>query len=424
MNTPVQRFHVGSFGRSGTVWLSKLLNAHPEVLCFHEGAIMHHHPSPWWEAGAVETLRWVSAMNDLAQWNVGFTCYRSLGDVNSIGGFHRATPFTNEFFRATTHARLAEALGEVPLFLLMREPIASIESKLRMLEHHRGVYLPYARRYLPVVVEGSGLEHTDWWAAVLASDDASLRVMLMLHWRFVAQLRALKVFRLEEIGQNPQAAAAAAAELSGFSTGWEEVAAGARQRENVGAGSGESTAAILRHWSEAERTAFRELCALEAQRLGYPQEGGLPAPRYLPRLDRPGALEADHRWQVVPAAPARGPLRVGVWGTGEGGLKVLEALTGFDGVAPVWSVDSDPAKQGRRWMGLEVQAPAAIASQAVDLLIIASTYRDGIRAQLAAQGPCAVRVVCPDVRGSVAEVRRQIGGAFGQPSFLEGADGV
>lgn len=424
MNTPAQRFHVGSFGRSGTVWLSKLLNAHPEVLCFHEGAIMHHHPSPWLEAGAVETLRWVSSMNDLAQWNVGFTCYRSLGDVNSIGGFHRTTPFTNEFFRAMTHARLAEALGGLPLFLLMREPIASIESKLRMLELHRGVYLSYAREYLSVVVEGSGIENTDWWAAILASDDASLRVMLMLHWRFVAQLRALKIFRLEEIGQNPQAAAAAAAEISGISIGWDVVAAGARQRENVGAGSGESAAAILTRWSEAERHAFRELCASEAQRMGYPQEGTLLPPRYLPRLDRPGALDVDRRWQVVPASPARGRWRVGVWGTGEGGLKVLEALAGFDGIGPIWSVDNDPTKQGKRWMGLEVKAPAALAKRPVDLLIVASLHRDDIRAQLESLGRCAARVLFPDVSVSVADLRRQFGDDFAPSSFLEGTDGT
>jgi hypothetical protein len=75
-------------------------------------------------------------------------------------------------------------------------------------------------------------------------------------------------------------------------------------------------------------------------------------------------------------------------------------------------------------MGLDVHAPAAIAKSSVDLLVVANTYRDDIRAQLASMGGCAARVVFPNVSVSVAEVRRQIGGAFGQPGFLEGADGV
>src|SRR5690606_38362593 len=188
MKPAPRSFFVASFGRSGTVWLSKLLNAHPEVLCLHEGAMMHHHPKSWQTAGMAETLAWISSLLDLGEWNVGFKSYCSVGDVNSIGGFHRIVSFDNELYRATSYARLSEALELSVLYALTREPIASIESKYWMIESHRTQYMSYARAYMESVAIGSDLANLEWWPRVFDSVDTALRVMLMLHWRFVAQL--------------------------------------------------------------------------------------------------------------------------------------------------------------------------------------------------------------------------------------------
>jgi hypothetical protein len=111
---------------------------------------------------------------------------------------------------------------------------------------------------------------------------------------------------------------------------------------------------------------------------------------------------------------ADGERRVGIFGVGEGGRKVLDAILMID-CRLEWLSDNNPKTHGRTRGGLDVIAPDRIPASPVDVIVIASTHRDAIRAQLLAMGIAPDRVVAPDVSQSeadlVAELRRAFGSA-------------
>ncbi len=416
-DTPPRCFFIGSFGRSGTVWLSKLLNAHPEVLCLHEGSILHQQPRPWYESGARETLAWLGGLRDLSRWDVGLLCYRAVGDVNSIGGYHRVCPFANEFYRATTHSRLTATLRGAPLYLILRDPVTAIESKLRMLQENRGLYLPYAQGYLRAVLAGSDYRGDGWLEKVLTAPEATLRVMLMLHWRFVAQLDRTAVFRLEDLGADPCRTAAAAAEITGMAEGWDGLAAACLKPQNVGRkehGEG-GAAAVYASWSEAERSAFAGLCGPFLESFGYaPPEGRREPLHLIPLLDRVGGLPTALRRSTGAGgdADAGTASEIGVWGTGEAGQRAWEALTML-GLVPSYFVDNARTKQGGRFLGCAVWAPEELRRRPADRVIIASMYGDPIGRQLAALGVPESRILRPNLWGPRSDLVRQMAAALG-----------
>lgn len=406
MKTLSRGFFIGAFGRSGTVWLAKLLNGHPDVFCSHEGVLLRQYPQPWYEAGARETLQWIQGLTDLAQWNVGLAGYRAVGDANSIGGFHRACPLDNELFRATSFARIDRVLGRDRLFLLLREPTAAIESKHRMLQPHRNVFLPYARRYVATILAGSAFAEREWAHIARDNDDAALRVMLMLHWRFVAQLPHAQAFRLEEIGSDRARATAAAAQITGVEEGWSHVAAACRRRENEGAsvgGAGDIADESLT-WSSRERAAFADLCAPWALQYGYSTvEPTSSAAQAIPMLDRPAPKPS-----IEGLVSAFGSLRVGVFGAGENGRTVREALRMLGGPEPSWFADNDAARHGTRWCESPVISPQVVLEHAVDKVVVGSIDRENIERQLAEIGVERSRIVSFNVRMPTADMVEEL----------------
>ncbi len=74
-NTPPRLFAVVSWGNAGTHWLSKVLNAHPEVLCLHNAR------NPWTRLAGMPRVDDVTYMKIVA--NVG-DGYRVAGDCHGI----------------------------------------------------------------------------------------------------------------------------------------------------------------------------------------------------------------------------------------------------------------------------------------------------------------------------------------------------
>jgi glycosyltransferase involved in cell wall biosynthesis len=127
------------------------------------------------------------------------------------------------------------------------------------------------------------------------------------------------------------------------------------------------------------------------------------------------AGERRQKWAVrlidTQQAPKNGDRRVGIFGVGEGGRKVLEAILLLD-CRLEWLSDNNPKAHGRTRGGLDVIAPHRIPLSTVDVVVIASAHRDAIRAQLLAMGIAPERVVTPDVSQPEAvlleELRRLI----------------
>jgi glycosyltransferase involved in cell wall biosynthesis len=106
-------------------------------------------------------------------------------------------------------------------------------------------------------------------------------------------------------------------------------------------------------------------------------------------------------------APKHGDRRVGIFGVGEGGRKVLEAILMLD-CRLEWLSDNNPKAHGRTRGGLEVIAPDRIPLSTVDVVVIASAHRDAIRAQLLAMGLAPERVVAPDVSQLEADLLEEL----------------
>lgn len=77
LNGSHRRFLVNRMGGTGSSWLVKLLNTHPEVFCYHEGVIIRTFPlSSYRSEDIVSFIRWL-ALDDMKG------AYKAVGDVGS-----------------------------------------------------------------------------------------------------------------------------------------------------------------------------------------------------------------------------------------------------------------------------------------------------------------------------------------------------
>lgn len=85
----------------------------------------------------------------------------------------------------------------------------------------------------------------------------------------------------------------------------------------------------------------------------------------------------------------RGVGCVVLYGAGETGEVVLDALAGCDWVEVAAMVDDDPAKQGGKLHGVSVSSPTVLAEMDVDAVVVTSiTAAEQIRERLRTAGAC------------------------------------
>lgn len=101
-------------------------------------------------------------------------------------------------------------------------------------------------------------------------------------------------------------------------------------------------------------------------------------------------------------------LRLGIFGTGSGAMRVWEALSDLDDASAVWFADNNPQQQGQQFLWLDVIAPAAIIPAAYDAIVIGSMSIEPIRRQLVGLGVPADRLLTPNVTGSIAAIREEL----------------
>jgi SAM-dependent methyltransferase len=101
-------------------------------------------------------------------------------------------------------------------------------------------------------------------------------------------------------------------------------------------------------------------------------------------------------------------LRIGIFGTGEGAMRVWEAVSEIDLAEVAWFADNDAARQGQRLLWIEVLAPAAAMTRPVDAVVIGSMHLDPMRRQLLGLGVEECRIVMPRVGVSAAPLRDQL----------------
>ncbi len=79
------KFLVNRMGSTGSTWLARLLNSHPDVFCSHEGVVSRVHPAR--EYGEDAILRFIDSLHA----ETGHGAYRAIGDVGSIWMNHACT---------------------------------------------------------------------------------------------------------------------------------------------------------------------------------------------------------------------------------------------------------------------------------------------------------------------------------------------
>ena len=86
-----RRFLVNRMGSSGSTWLVKLLNSHPDVFCYHEGVLAQIYPhKSYTSEHVVNFIRWLAA-DDMKG------AYKAVGDVGSSWLGHIQAAPTNLF---------------------------------------------------------------------------------------------------------------------------------------------------------------------------------------------------------------------------------------------------------------------------------------------------------------------------------------
>jgi hypothetical protein len=112
LNGSHRRFLVNRMGGTGSSWLVKLLNTHPDVFCYHEGVIVRTYPaSSYGSDDIVSFMGWL-AEDDMKG------AYKAVGDVGSAWLGH-LTSIPKEVF--TTG-------------ILLRHPARTLNTRLKVFE--------------------------------------------------------------------------------------------------------------------------------------------------------------------------------------------------------------------------------------------------------------------------------------------------
>jgi hypothetical protein len=106
-----RRFFVARMGSTGSSWLAKLLNSHPDVFCSHEGVAARAYPArSYGHADILRFLNWLA-------WDSMHGAYTAIGDVGSVWSLH------------------AVALREFQTAILLRHPARLLNTRLARYAH-------------------------------------------------------------------------------------------------------------------------------------------------------------------------------------------------------------------------------------------------------------------------------------------------
>lgn len=172
INGNVRRFLISRMGSTGSSWLAKLLNGHPEVYCSHEGVLTRLYPFD--RLDSRDVIRFIRYF----AWDSKHEAYRVLGDVGSAFFYH------------------LRCLSSFTTALLVRHPARILNTRLT-------VY-PRDQSFTTIPTE-SRTCIKELWGIDLYDYEPIDQIFLHDTWTFAAQLRVLDdadlVIRLEDLQQ-------------------------------------------------------------------------------------------------------------------------------------------------------------------------------------------------------------------------------
>jgi hypothetical protein len=149
-----RRFVINPMGSTGSTWLAKLLNSHPDVFCSHEGVVGHVYPRRSYTSDDI--IRFIEYL----AWDAKHSAYHAIGDVGSIWAGHVPNlPFTTA--------------------LLVRHPARVLQTRLE-------VY-PKDQSFTEISPDSAACLR-ELWGLDLNAQEPLDRIFLHDLWTFAAQL--------------------------------------------------------------------------------------------------------------------------------------------------------------------------------------------------------------------------------------------
>jgi hypothetical protein len=167
----LSRFLIGRMGSTGSTWLAKLLDSHPEVSCSHEGFVSQVFPRDNCSASDIDRFIQYFA------WDVKHNAYRAVGDVGSAWSTHLPyLPFTTA--------------------LLLRHPARLLHTRLRI--------YPNDQSFFPSVSESAHTCIREIWGIHSEDCDTTDQAFLYDAFIFASQVWAIgkvdMLIRIEDLG--------------------------------------------------------------------------------------------------------------------------------------------------------------------------------------------------------------------------------
>jgi len=239
INGNFRRFLVARMGSTGSTWLAKLLNSHPDVSCSHEAVIGQVFPRD--QISAEDVHRFVRHF----AWDTKHMAYRAVGDVGSAWSTHLAyLPFTTA--------------------LLLRHPARTLHTRLHL--------YPDSRSYFPEISEATKSCIRELWGIRMDGYDSLDRVFLYDAFTFASQIWAAGkvdlMIRIEDMLDEDYSGRILTA-LTGLTYEPAIVAHAIHNPVNHRTGSVKTVGEILSGFTSRQREWYSMIVADVAEAFGY-----------------------------------------------------------------------------------------------------------------------------------------------------------
>ncbi|HMH02515.1 MAG TPA: hypothetical protein VK555_13945 [Terriglobales bacterium] len=269
LNGSHRRFLVNRMGGTGSSWLVKLLNSHPDVFCYHEGVIVRTYPATSYGTDdVVSFIRWL-AYDDMKG------AYKAVGDVGSAWIGHLIS-LPKELFTTA---------------ILLRHPARILNSRLGIFQTDQS-YTKISEEYLRHIENTWGIN-----AAQLSEmDQIFLQDLCNLKTQIDAASSVDTVMQLELMTIDINYCQDVLGKLTGRFYERALVEPMLKSAVNRRTQSAASIQSVLDGFTEQQRSWYRLILQNSISKVGYELDSELPA-SYLPRST---VVEAGVQQSVEP----------------------------------------------------------------------------------------------------------------------------
>ncbi|MGH7662493.1 MAG: hypothetical protein ACRENA_16440 [Vulcanimicrobiaceae bacterium] len=236
VNGEFRRFVVARMGSTGSTWLAKLLNSHPDVFCTHEGILAQIYPAQSYGREEIATfLRHFG-------WDTKHGAYAAVGDIGSVWDLHLAVlPFSTA--------------------LLVRHPARMLHTRLVVYRTDQS---------FTTIDQRTETALRELWGIELAEQSDLDRIFLQDLWNFAGQVWATHpVIRIEDL-RDADYCKASLKQLTGLDYDEWLIERAITNLENQRSGrAATSIPEILNTFTNQQRGWYQTILAPVIDRFGY-----------------------------------------------------------------------------------------------------------------------------------------------------------